>query len=101
MKDINNQHPTLPYPVISIFGPLMYCWINVLASSELTLKCLTEKLIALLLILSEPQKQTLLVIDIENVKIYEDKLIIIPNSSLKHTKPKRHLQAIYSTSQIQ
>ena len=33
-------------------------------------------------------------IDIDNVKIYEDKLIIIPISSLKHTKPSRPLQAI-------
>ena len=39
-------------------------------------------------------KQTLLAIDIDNFKIYEDKLIILPNSSLKHTKPSRPLQAI-------
>ena len=64
------------------------------ANSELTLKCLTEKLTVLLLILSEQWKQTLLAIDIDNVKIYEDKLIILPNSSLKHTEPSQPLQAI-------
>ena len=55
---------------------------------------MTEKITVLLLILSERRKQTLLAIKIDNVKIYEDKLIILPNSSLKHTKPSRPLQAI-------
>ena len=55
---------------------------------------MAEKQIVQLLILSEQWKQTLLSIDIDNVKIYEDKLIIFPNSSLKHTKPSRPLQAI-------
>ena len=63
-------------------------------SSELTLKCLTEKLTVLLLILSEQWKETLLAIDIDNVKIYENKLLILPNSSLKHTYSSRPLQAI-------
>ena len=54
---------------------------------------LTEKLTVLLLILSERRKQTLLAIDIDNVKIYEDKLVILPSTSLKHTKPSRPLQA--------
>ena len=63
------------------------------ANSELTLKCLLEKLTVLLLILNEQRKKNLLAIDIDNVKIYEDKLIILPNSSLKHTKPSRPLHA--------
>ena len=33
-------------------------------------------------------------IDIDNGKIDEEKLIILPNSSLKHTKPSQPLQAI-------
>ena len=63
------------------------------ANSELTLKCLLEKLTVQLLILSEQRKKNLLAINIDNVKIYEDKLIILPNSSLKHTKPSRPLHA--------
>ena len=39
-------------------------------------------------------KQTSLALDIDNVKIYEVKFIIHPNSSIKHTKPSRPLQAI-------
>ena len=58
------------------------------------MKCFAEKQIVQLLILSEQWKQILLTLDIDNVKIYEDKLIILPNSSLKHTKPSRSLQAI-------
>ena len=63
-------------------------------NSELTLKCLTEKLTTNIFILSKQRKQTLLVIDIDNVKTYEGKLIILANSSLKHTKPSRPLQHI-------
>ena len=63
-------------------------------NSNLTLKCLTEKLTVLLLTLSEQRNQTLLAIDVYNAKIYEYKLIILANSSLKHTKPSRPLQPI-------
>ena len=31
-----------------------------------------------------------------NVRTYEDKFLILPNSSLKHTKPSRPLQSIVS-----
>ena len=31
---------------------------------------------------------------IDNVKIYEYKFVILPNSSLNHTKPSRPLEAI-------
>ena len=92
MKGIYNQHPTLPrYVNIWDINILLAYFESLPANSELTLKCLTEKLTVLLLILSEQRKQTLLAIDIDNVKIYEDKLIIFPNSSLKHTKPSRPL----------
>ena len=95
MKGIYNQHPTLPHYVNIWHINIQLAYFESLpANSELTLKCLTEKLTVLLLILSEQWKQTLLAIDIDNVKIYEDKLIILPNSSLKHTKSSRPLQAI-------
>ena len=44
----------------------------------------TEKLTALLLILREKQKEILLAINID-VRIHKDKIIILPNSSLKYT----------------
>ena len=95
MKGIYNQHPTLPrYVNIWDINILLAYFESLPANSELTLKCLTEKLTVLLLILSEQRKQTLLAIDIDNVEIYEDKLIILPNFSLKHTKPSRPLRAI-------
>ena len=95
MKGIYNQHPTLPrYVNIWDINALLAYFESLPTNSELTLKCLTEKLTVLLLILSEQQKQTLLAIDIDNVKIYEDKLIILLNSSFKHTKPSRPAQAI-------
>ena len=95
MKGIYNQHPTLPrYVNIWDINILLAYFESLPANSELTLKCLTEKLTVLLLILREQWKQTLLAIDINNVKVYEGKLTILPNSSLKHTKPSRPLQAI-------
>ena len=95
MKGIYNQHPTLPRYVNIWDINVLWAYFEPLPTdSELTLKCLTEKLTVLLLILSEQRKQILLAIDIDNVKSYEDKLIILSNSSLKHTKPSRPLQAI-------
>ena len=95
MKGIYNQHPTLPrYVNIWDINILLAYYESLRANSELTLKCLTEKLTVLLLIRREQWKQTLLAIDINNVKVYEDKLTILPNSSLKHTKPTQPLQAI-------
>ena len=88
------QHPTLPLYVNIWDINVLFAYFEYLpANCELTLKCLTEKLIALLLILIKQRKQTLLVIDTDNVKIYEYKLIILPNSSPKHTNPSRPLQS--------
>ena len=95
MKGIYNQHPTLPrYVNIWDLNILLAYSESLPANSFLTLKCFAEKQIVQFLILSEQWKQILLALDIDNVKIYEDKLIIFPNSSLKHTKPSRSLQAI-------
>ena len=67
MEDIYNQHPTLPgYVNIWDINTLFAYFESLPANSELTLKCLTEKLTVLLLILSEQPKQTLLAIDIYN-----------------------------------
>ena len=67
MKGIYNQHPTLPrYVSIWDINTLLAYFESLPANSELTLKCLTEKLTVLLLILSEQPKQTLLAIDIYN-----------------------------------
>ena len=75
MKGIYNQHPTLPrYVNIWDINILLAYFESLPANSELTLKCLTEKLTVLLLILREQWKQTLLAIDINNVKVYEDNL---------------------------
>ena len=84
MKGIYNKHPILPrYVNIWNINILLAYFEYLPGNSELTLKCLTEKLTVLLIILSGQQKQTLLAIDIDNIKIYEDKLIILQNSSLK------------------
>ena len=67
MKGIYNQHTTLPrYVNIWDINILLAYFESQPANSELTLKCLTEKLTVLLLILSEQPKQTLLAIDIYN-----------------------------------
>ena len=62
MKGIYNQHPTLPrYVNIWDINILLAYFESLPANFELTLKCLTEKLTVLLLILSEQRKQTLLI----------------------------------------
>ena len=73
MKDIYNKHPTLPH-YVDIWD------INVLFAYTLI-----EKQIVMLVILSEQWKQILLAIDIDNVRIHEENISILPNSSLEHT----------------
>ena len=86
MKDIYNQHPTLPrYVSIWDINVLLADFESLPANTELTLKCLTEKVTVLRLISSEQRKQTLLAIDID-IKIYKDQSIILLNSALKHHK---------------
>ena len=74
MKGIYNKHSILPR-YVNIWD------INVLLLAYNSI----EKLTALLVILSEQQKQILLAIHIDNVSIHEDNIIILPNSSIKHT----------------
>ena len=86
MKGIYNQHPTIPrYVSIWDINILLADFESLAANTELTLKCLTEKVTVLRLISSEQRKQTLLAIGID-VKIYKDQSIILLNSALKHRK---------------
>ena len=94
MKDIYNKHPNLPLLCQHLGNSLLAYFESLPDNSELTLKCLLEKLTVLFLMLSEQWKQSLLAIDVDNNKIHKDKLIMLPNSSLKHAKPSRLLQAI-------
>ena len=101
MKGVYNQHPTLPcYNNIWVINIVLAYFESLPANSELTLKCLIEKLTVLFLILSEQRKETLLAIDIDNVKIYENKLIRLPNSSIKHTNQADLYKLYYITSSM-
>ena len=101
MKGVYNQHPTLPcYNNIWVINIVLAYFESLPANFELTLKCLIEKLTVLFLILSEQRKETLLAIDIDNVKIYENKLIRLPNSSIKHTNQGDLYKLYYITSSM-
>ena len=99
MKDIYNKHPSLLRNAnIWNIKILLVYFHSVPDNSELSLKCLTEKITVLLLLIGEQWKQILFYIDIDNVKIQQGKLVTLPNSSLKHTKLT---STSHSVSQVQ
>ena len=79
-----NKHPTLTRYVSIWDINVMLAYIS------------TEKLTALLLILREKQKEILLAINID-VRIHKDKIIILPNSSLKYTNWTNTYKPLYIT----
>ncbi len=60
----------------------------------LTLKDLTQKLAMLLMILGARRKQSLLTILIDNIKITDTELILLPHEVQKHSRPGRTIEPI-------
>ena len=56
-------------------------------NSELDFKCLCKKLVILFLILGARRKQASTSITVENVILDHDKVILLPNKTLKHSAP--------------
>ena len=52
------------------------------------------KFVMLLMILGGRRKQAIVAIEIENVIITEDKLLLLPNKTLKHSTPGRPLECL-------
>ena len=65
---------------------------------ELSLLCLSHKLVMLLALLSSQRKQSLHLIDIRNISIRNDTLLIRIGDLLKQTRPGHHIDEITITA---
>lgn len=61
-------------------------------NNELKFSNLCKKLIFLLLILGARRKQTLMTVTVGNIILYDDKVVLIPNKTLKHSASHRLLE---------
>ena len=95
VKGIYNLHPpTAKYSNIWDISIMLDYYTKSKENNELTLKELTMKFVMLLMILGGRRKQAIVAIEIENVIITEDKLLLLPNKTLKHSKPGRPLECL-------
>ena len=63
-------------------------------NEELEFKYTVKKLVMLFLILGARRKQALFTINIENIIFADNKVILLPNKTLKHTNPNRPLEPL-------
>ena len=88
VKGIFNRHPPLPkYSSIWDINTLLTYYENMPHNNELDFKFLCKKLVVLFLILGARRKQALTTIIKDNVILEHDKVILLPNKTLKHSTP--------------
>ena len=95
VKGIYNLHPPVAkYTNIWDINLVLDYYAENQDNSQLTLKELTMKFVLLLMILGARRKQAIVSIDIDNVVIDQDRLVLLPNRTLKHSKPGNPLEPI-------
>ena len=93
VKGIFDRHPPLPrYANIWDIYTLLTYYDNMPPNTELDFKCLCKKLVILFLILWARRKQALTSIIVENGILDHDKVILLPNKTLKHSAPNCSLK---------
>jgi len=95
IKGIHNRYPPLPrYVKIWDINQVLEHYNKLPENSLLSLKELTHKLVLLLMILGARRKQSLLHIHIDNIKITDAEMVLLPHTLQKHTKPGRTIEPI-------
>lgn len=95
LKGIFNRYPpAAKYANIWDIDVLLQYYKSLPSNQALDFKALSQKLVALLMILGGRRKQALVNISYNNVVIEEDKLVLLPNITSKHSKPGQSLQPI-------
>lgn len=95
LKGIYNRHPAIPkYVGIWDLNRVLDLYKSLPNNDQLQLKDITQKLAMLLILLGARRKQTLCTISIENIKITDTELVLIPHMVQKHTKPGKPLKPI-------
>ena len=95
LKEIFNRHPPLlKYAQIWDINQVLDYYINFPDNEKLEFKYIEKKLVMLFLILDARRKQALFTIPINNIIFADDKVIFLPNKTLKHTNPNKPLELL-------
>ena len=95
MKGVYNLRPTLPrYTAIWDINTILQYYKGMPDNINLSFEQITRKTVMLLLILSFQRKQTIKSIHRKNVLFLGDKLVLLPNLVLKHTRQNNPLMPV-------
>ena len=95
LKDIYNRHPPLPnYVDIWDLTLFLKYYEQKQNNNCLEFKDLVKKTMMLFIILGARRKQVLFILDVDNIVFKENKDILLPNKTVKHTKANRLLEPL-------
>ena len=95
LKGIFNKYPSLPkYTKTCDINQVLDCYTKLPDNEALEFKYIVKKIVMLFLILGARRKQALFTINIENIIFADNKVILLPNKTLKHTNPNRPLEPL-------
>ena len=95
LREVFNRHPPLPrYMHIWDINLVLTYYNKIGYNEELEFKYLVEKIDMFFMILGARRKHALSTIYIDNIAFQDDKVILLPNKTLKHSKPTKPLQPL-------
>ena len=95
LKDIYNRHPVLPKYSNTWEMPLLLKYYDIIDNNEnLKFKDLVKNTVVLFMILGACKKQALFTITMDNIVVGENKIVFLPNKTLKHTNTRRPLEPL-------
>ena len=95
MKGIYSRHPSLPkYVYIWDISILHRYYDNIDSNDNLQFKALVKKTVMFFIILGARKKHALFTLSSDNIIFKENKVILLPNKTMKHTKPNPLLEPL-------
>ena len=95
LKCVYNRYPPLPkYLNILDILILLRCYDNMDSNHNLQFKILIKKTVMLFIILGALRKQNLFTLTTENIIFKENKVVFLPNKTMKYTKPNTLLEPL-------
>ena len=90
---IFNRHPPLPsYSNIWDINYILSYYHKLAYNNELKFSNLCKKVVALLLTFEARTKQAIMTITVDGVILYDDKVVLLSNKTLKHSVPHHPLE---------
>ena len=94
-KGIYDRYPPLPkYVNIWDISILLRYYDNTVSKNNLQFKAPVKKTVMLFIILGARRKQALFTLSIGNIIFKENKVILLPNKTMKHTRPNTPLEPL-------